>query len=79
MGFTGINCLIGDKLGIALVVRANMPIGDGGFPYTNRIWLLYARDVPCGIAIFSSHYHVSPSALPMLSVQSQVQTYPFLA
>jgi len=33
-----------------------------------------SRDVPCGIAIFRWYYHVSPSALQMLSAQSHVQT-----
>jgi len=49
------------------------------FLNANLIWLLHACDVPCGIAIFCWHYHVSPSALQMLSAQSQVQTNPFLA
>jgi len=52
---------------------------DGGFQYANLIWLLYTRDVPCGIAIFCQPYHISPSALQMLLAQLQVQTDPSLA
>jgi len=38
-----------------------------------------SRKVPCGIAIFRWHYHVSPTALQMLPAQSHAQTDQILA
>jgi len=78
-GFNSVRILNQWTAGYRVVARGNLDMWNGGCPYDNLIWLLYDRDIPCGIAIFRWHYQVSPSALPMLSAQSQVQTDPFLA
>jgi len=68
-GFTGFDLFIGEELSTSLVVRADMYMYDRGSPDANLRWLLSVCQVPCGIAIFCVHYHVSPSAHQMLSVQ----------
>jgi len=75
-GWTGFDFSIGDETGIASVLTADMHMWDGCFPYPNVVSLLYACDVPHGIVIFRWGYYVSPSALQMVSAQSQVQTDP---
>jgi len=62
MGLTAYDVLIGNQLGSASGVRADMANCNCGFPGANLKWLISAREVPCGIAMLCGHYHVSPSA-----------------
>jgi hypothetical protein len=42
---------MGNQLGTASGMKADMAICDCGFPGANPKWLISAREVPCGIAI----------------------------
>jgi len=68
-GLTVLDYLIGNELGPALGMRADMATSDSGFPDAELTWLISAHEVPCGIAIFRWQYHVAPSAHQMVSVQ----------
>jgi hypothetical protein len=51
-GLTEFNFLISNKLDTSLGLRPDMPTGACCFTYAIPLSLLYAHDVPCGIAIF---------------------------
>jgi len=69
MGLTGFDLCIGDELSTLFGIRADMYMYGRGSLDANLRWLLSVCEVPCGIAIFCFHYHESPSAHQMLSVQ----------
>jgi len=48
-GSTGHAFWIGDESGVAEAPRSALPVSNSGFAEPNLIWLLPARDVPCGI------------------------------